>query len=161
MTIEHEPDPAFADIEFEFDLDGRRGRFLVKDVLGAEIEPIKNPVTGADHFIAIRPPQGFEFREAEMASADLWSKGELELKAYQDNNWVVVEVADNGPGIPIEAREKVFDPFYTTKAPGEGTGLGLNISHGIVVEKHRGKISVDSKPGATRFTVKLPITDQS
>jgi len=95
------------------------------------------------------------------AISAMGGKGELELKAYQDNNWVVVEVADNGPGIPIEAREKVFDPFYTTKAPGEGTGLGLNISHGIVVEKHRGKISVDSKPGATRFTVKLPITDQS
>ena len=78
-TIENEPDPIFADIEFEFDLDGRRGRFLVKDVLGAEIEPIKNPVTGEDHFISIQPPQGFEFREAEMASADLWSKGELDL----------------------------------------------------------------------------------
>ena len=56
---------------------------------------------------------------------------------------------------------KAFDPFYTTKAPGEGTGLGLNISHGIVVEKHSGEISVDSKPGATRFTVKLPITETS
>jgi signal transduction histidine kinase len=88
-------------------------------------------------------------------------KGELELRAYQDDNWVVVEVADSGPGIPSEAQEKIFDPFYTTKAPGEGTGLGLNISHGIVVEKHRGQISVDSKPGATRFTVKLPVTEPS
>jgi len=86
-------------------------------------------------------------------------EGALELKAYQEDNWVVIEVADSGPGIPSEAREKIFDPFYTTKAPGEGTGLGLNISHGIVVEKHRGQISVDSKPGATRFTVKLPIAD--
>jgi len=93
------------------------------------------------------------------AISAMGGKGELELKAYQDDNWVVVEVADNGPGIPIEAREKVFDPFYTTKAPGEGTGLGLNISHGIVVEKHQGKISVQSKPGATRFTVELPITE--
>jgi signal transduction histidine kinase len=88
-------------------------------------------------------------------------KGALELKAYQDDHWVVVEVADSGSGIPIEAQEKIFDPFYTTKAPGEGTGLGLNISHGIVVEKHKGQISVDSKPGATRFTVKLPISDPS
>ncbi len=88
-------------------------------------------------------------------------KGALELKAHQDGDWVVVEVADSGSGIPNEAREKIFDPFYTTKAPGEGTGLGLNISHGIVVEKHRGQISVDSKPGATRFTIKLPITDPS
>ncbi|MEE9562407.1 MAG: ATP-binding protein [Thermoanaerobaculia bacterium] len=88
-------------------------------------------------------------------------KGALELKAYQVDDWVVVEVADSGSGIPVEAREKIFDPFYTTKAPGEGTGLGLNISHGIVVEKHSGQISVDSKPGATVFTVKLPIADPS
>lgn len=87
--------------------------------------------------------------------------GELELKAYQDDDWVVVEVADSGTGIPAEAQGKIFDPFYTTKAPGEGTGLGLNISHGIVVEKHGGQISVDSKPGATRFTVKLPISPLS
>ena len=84
-------------------------------------------------------------------------KGKLELKVYQEDDWVVVEVADDGPGIPVEVQEKIFDPFFTTKAPGEGTGLGLNISHGIVVEKHAGEISVNSKPGATRFTIKLPI----
>ena len=84
--------------------------------------------------------------------------GSLELKAFSDQDWVVVEVADNGPGIAIEAQEKIFDPFFTTKAPGEGTGLGLSISHSIVVEKHGGQISVCSKPGATRFTVKLPLT---
>jgi len=88
-------------------------------------------------------------------------EGALELKAYQDDNWVVVEVADNGPGIPADVQEKIFDPFFTTKAPGEGTGLGLNISHGIIVKKHAGHIAVDSKPGATRFTVKLPIESQT
>ncbi len=95
------------------------------------------------------------------AISAMGGEGGLELRAYQDNDWIVVEVADNGPGIPIEAQKKIFDPFYTTKAPGEGTGLGLNISHGIVVEKHGGQISVNSKPGATRFTVKLPITDNA
>ncbi len=88
-------------------------------------------------------------------------QGALELKAYQDNDSVVVEVADNGPGIPAEAQAKIFDPFFTTKAPGEGTGLGLNISHGIIVEKHAGHIAVNSKPGATRFTITLPITNQT
>jgi signal transduction histidine kinase len=88
-------------------------------------------------------------------------KGTLELKAHQHDDWVVVEVVDSGPGIPSEAQEKIFDPFYTTKPPGQGTGLGLNISHGIVVEKHKGRISVESRPGATRFTIKLPITDPS
>lgn len=94
------------------------------------------------------------------AISAMGGKGALELKAYRDDEWVVVEVADNGPGIPIEAQEKIFDPFYTTRAPGEGTGLGLSVSHGIVVEKHRGQISVNSRPGETRFVVKLPITEQ-
>jgi signal transduction histidine kinase len=86
-------------------------------------------------------------------------EGALELKAYQEGDWVVVEVADNGPGIPVEIQDKIFDPFYTTKAPGDGAGLGLNLSHGIVVEKHQGEISFDSRPGETRFRVKLPVSD--
>jgi signal transduction histidine kinase len=95
------------------------------------------------------------------AISAMGGKGALKLKAYQQDNWIVVEVVDTGPGIPVEAQKEIFDPFFTTKEPGEGTGLGLNISHGIVVEKHSGQISVDSKPGATRFTVKLPIADES
>jgi hypothetical protein len=79
-TIAQEPEPVFAEIDFEFDLEGRKGRFLVKDILAADIAPIRNPVTGAPHFIAIKPHEGFEFREAEMASADFWSKGELDQK---------------------------------------------------------------------------------
>ena len=76
-TIAYEPEPLFADIDFEFDLERRRGRIAVRDVLQADVTPIKNPVTGADHRAAIRLPNGFEFREAEMASADIWSAGEL------------------------------------------------------------------------------------
>jgi hypothetical protein len=79
-TISNEPEPMFADIDFEFDLDGRRGRFLVANVMGADVEPIRNPVTGAPHFITIRPQAGFEFLEAEMASADLWSSRTLEMR---------------------------------------------------------------------------------
>ncbi len=77
-TIEHEPDPIYADIEFQWDLEGCKGRFMVDKILGAQVEPIRNPVTGEPHFISIRPHDGFEFREAEMASATFWSKGELE-----------------------------------------------------------------------------------
>jgi len=95
------------------------------------------------------------------AISAMGDEGALELKAYGDGGWVVVEVADSGPGIPIEAQDKIFDPFYTTREPGEGTGLGLSVSHGIVVEKHRGQISVSSRPGATRFVVKLPISADS
>ncbi|MDX1404565.1 MAG: ATP-binding protein [Woeseiaceae bacterium] len=91
------------------------------------------------------------------AVAAMHGEGSLDLRAYREDDWVVVEITDSGPGIPREVQDKIFDPFFTTKAPGEGTGLGLNISHGIIVEKHHGHISVDSKPGETRFTVKLPI----
>lgn len=77
-TIETEPEPLRATIGFEWDLRGRRGRFVVEDVLAAEIEPILNPVTGKPHFSAIHLHEGFEFREAEMASATFWSKGALE-----------------------------------------------------------------------------------
>jgi signal transduction histidine kinase len=70
---------------------------------------------------------------------------------------VVVEIEDNGPGIPEEIQTKIFDPFFTTKSPGEGSGLGLNISRNIIVQKHQGQITVSSEPGKTCFTVRLPI----
>ncbi len=92
------------------------------------------------------------------ATAAMDGEGLLDLRAYQDDGWVVVEIVDSGPGIPPDIQPKIFDPFFTTKAPGEGTGLGLNISHGIIVEKHHGHISVESRPGETRFIIKLPVT---
>jgi hypothetical protein len=79
-TITNEPSPLFADIDLEWDLAGRKGRFVVANVLAAEVEPIRNPVTGAPHFIAIRPQDGFEFREAEMASGTFWSRGEIDQR---------------------------------------------------------------------------------
>ncbi len=60
-------------------------------------------------------------------------KGEITLRTRHDDKWVIVELEDNGPGIPAAVLPHIFDPFYTTKAPGEGTGMGLNISHSIVV----------------------------
>ena len=69
---------------------------------------------------------------------------------------MVVEVADNGPGIPDDVRHRIFDPFFTTKEPGRGTGLGLDISRGIVVEGHGGDISAESGPEGTVMRVVLP-----
>ena len=77
-TIANEPDPVFADIDFEWDIKGRQGRFVVENVLEANIEPIRNPITGKPHYIALKPHEGFEFREAEMASATFSSQGQLE-----------------------------------------------------------------------------------
>jgi PAS domain S-box-containing protein len=91
------------------------------------------------------------------AIAAMKGRGELVLRTYGDGQWVVVEIEDNGPGIPQANVTKLFDPFFTTKPPGEGTGLGLNISHNIVVQKHKGKIVVNSRPGSTRFEIRLPV----
>jgi signal transduction histidine kinase len=68
-----------------------------------------------------------------------------------------VEIKDTGPGIPQNIQGKIFDPFFTTKPPGRGTGLGLSISHNIIVQKHKGKIAVYSRPGETCFEIKLPL----
>ena len=83
-------------------------------------------------------------------------RGEITLRTYQRDERVVIEVEDNGSGIPAEIQGRIFDPFFTTKAPGDGTGLGLNTTFNIV-QKHRGRIEVESQPGRTRFTVELPL----
>src|ERR1700678_2224506 len=83
-------------------------------------------------------------------------KGELRVRTYRDDGCVVVEIGDNGPGIPEEVQAHIFEPFFTTKGVGEGTGLGLDTVQRIV-KKHRGNIHVSSKPGDTRFQVWLPL----
>jgi signal transduction histidine kinase len=60
---------------------------------------------------------------------------------------VEIRIRDDGPGVPPEVREKMFNPFFTTKPAGEGTGLGLSITHDIIVKQHSGSIEVDSRPG--------------
>ncbi|WP_280397281.1 ATP-binding protein [Nocardia carnea] len=84
--------------------------------------------------------------------------GTLTLRTRHADDCAVVEIADSGPGIPAEIQRRIFEPFFTTKPVGEGTGLGLDISFRIVVNKHGGDIRVDSRPGATTFTVWLPLT---
>ena len=85
--------------------------------------------------------------------------GTLTLRTLRDGDRLAVEVADTGVGIPDAIRPRVFEPFFTTKPVGEGTGLGLDISYRIVVNKHHGDIRVSSQPGDTRFRVLLPLTD--
>ena len=82
--------------------------------------------------------------------------GELRIRTFPDDGCAVVELADNGPGIPAEVQPHIFEPFFTTKGVGEGTGLGLDTVQRIV-RKHRGTIQFTSKPGDTRFQVSLPL----
>ncbi|HLY43199.1 MAG TPA: sensor histidine kinase [Terracidiphilus sp.] len=88
----------------------------------------------------------------------LQGEGELFVRTFREDRFVVVEIRDNGPGIPDEIRPFIFDPFFTTKDVGQGTGLGLNTAQ-IIVRKHGGDIQVASKPGDTRFQVWLPWAD--
>jgi two-component system NtrC family sensor kinase len=85
-------------------------------------------------------------------------RGAIKIKTYASDDGVVCEISDDGPGIPPDNVSKIYDPFFTTKPPGKGTGLGLNIAYDIIVNKHNGKLLVDSKVGeGTKFTIKLPI----
>lgn len=84
-------------------------------------------------------------------------KGEIILRTYAEDNRVIVEIVDNGPGMPENIRSRIFEPFFTTKPPGKGTGLGLHISHDIVANRHHGQLLVESKPGETKFKAVLPV----
>ena len=84
-------------------------------------------------------------------------RGTITLRSGREDDQVWISVTDTGIGIPAEQLSKIFDPFFTTKPIGQGTGLGLSVSYGIV-NKHGGHIHVDSQPGqGTTMTISLPI----
>jgi signal transduction histidine kinase len=85
------------------------------------------------------------------------SEGTLTVRTRRDDDYASVQIADTGPGIPDHIKDRIFEPFFTTKPIGQGTGLGLDIAWRIVVNKHRGYLKVRSEPGATVFTVRLPL----
>jgi signal transduction histidine kinase len=82
-------------------------------------------------------------------------KGELRIRTVHELDRVMVEIGDNGPGIPAEKQNRIFEPFFTTKTVGEGLGLGLDTVYRIV-KNHRGDVGFESHPGDTRFQVRLP-----
>ncbi|GAA1834741.1 ATP-binding protein [Microlunatus capsulatus] len=84
--------------------------------------------------------------------------GTLTVRTALEGDHVLVEVGDTGTGIPEELQQRIFEPFFTTKPVGEGTGLGLDISYRVVTQRHGGDLRVVSRPGDTRFQVRLPLT---
>jgi signal transduction histidine kinase len=92
------------------------------------------------------------------AIAAMSGKGILRVRTLREDTCVVVEIGDNGPGIPPDVEPHIFEPFFTTKGVGQGTGLGLDTVQRIV-RKHRGNIQVDSVPGDTRFQIRLPLSE--
>ncbi len=94
---------------------------------------------------------------ADAITSSEQENGTVTLRTSAGDETVVVEVEDNGSGIEAANVDRIFDAFFTTKPPGSGTGLGLDISYSIIVHKHRGAIKVDSEPGKTVFHVELPV----
>src|SRR5262245_30079751 len=85
-------------------------------------------------------------------------QGKVRIRTRREDHQLLVEIHDNGPGIPEEIRPHLFEPFFTTKGVGKGTGLGLIISNRIVADRHQGEIEFESQPGHTVFLVRLPMT---
>jgi PAS domain S-box-containing protein len=91
-------------------------------------------------------------------SQERQTKGHIVIRTCEVNGYVVCQIEDDGPGIPADTLRRIFDPFFTTKPAGKGTGLGLSVSYDIIVNKHKGQLSVESKEGqGTKFTIKLPL----
>jgi signal transduction histidine kinase len=91
------------------------------------------------------------------AIAVLGENGVITLTTFRDGDCLQVDIADDGPGIPEDARTRIFEPFFTTKAVGSGTGLGLDTARRIVEERHTGSLTFDTGGGGTTFHVRLPL----
>ena len=88
--------------------------------------------------------------------------GKIRISTLREDNWAKIYISDTGSGIPEEIRHKIFDLFFTTKEPGKGTGQGLAISHSVIVEKHKGTITLESREGkGTTFIISLPLVSET
>jgi signal transduction histidine kinase len=126
--------------------------------VGAHISVVKN----YDRSLPDIPVYGAELNQVwtnliDNALQAMDGAGTLTITTSRVDDMLQVEIADTGAGIPADIQSRVFDPFFTTKPVGSGTGLGLDISWRIVVNKHHGDVSLTSEPGDTRFRVRLPI----
>ncbi|WP_243360619.1 ATP-binding protein [Fundidesulfovibrio terrae] len=99
--------------------------------------------------------------QAMAENAGQASPPRIALRTTIEEGMARIEVQDNGPGMDEAVRKRIFEPFYTTKGPGQGTGLGLSVSYFIITENHRGSIEVQSRPGeGTRFIIRLPLSEE-
>jgi signal transduction histidine kinase len=132
-------------------------------MLSAKIGPDITIVKDYDRTLPKIPAYASELNQVWTNLVDnavdaMGGQGTLTITTSRDGDCVRVEFADTGSGVPEEIRNRIFEPFFTTKPVGQGTGLGLDISYRIIVNKHHGDLRVESSPGDTRFRVLLPIT---
>src|SRR5258708_37743112 len=130
-------------------------------MLGSKIGPDITVVKDYDRGLPPIPAYPGELNQVwtnliDNAVSAMQGQGTLTIRTARDDDRLLVEFGDTGPGVPEEIQERIFEPFFTTKPVGEGTGLGLDISWRIVVNKHHGDIGVESAPGDTRSRVRLP-----
>jgi signal transduction histidine kinase len=108
-------------------------------------QAVLNIIVNAAHAIGV----GFE---------NTGAKGKIHIKTWADDGWIRISISDTGSGIPAEILDKIYEPFFTTKPVGAGTGQGLAIARSAIVDKHGGTLDVRSELGVgTTFTIGLPI----
>jgi len=104
---------------------------------------------------------GGETFEPTDAAQAIEEQGTITIRTYAEEEYVCIDIADDGAGMPPQVQQRIFDPFYTTKEVGKGTGLGLSMGYSIVVDKHGGQLLVESQEGeGTTFTIKIPLAAQ-
>jgi signal transduction histidine kinase len=134
-------------------------------MLASKLEGIK-VVKDFDHSLPKIPVYAGELNQVwtnliDNAVQAMNGHGTLTVRTAVDGDRVRVEIGDTGPGVPEKLRQRIFEPFFSTKPVGQGTGLGLDISYRIVVGRHGGDLTVESRPGDTRFIVRLPLTERT
>ena len=144
------------------DVDIREGLENTLTMLGHKLRAGITVVREYDPGLPTIPARGSDLNQVWTNLVDnavdaMEGKGELRIRTRRDGAEVVVEIGDNGRGIPPEIQARIFEPFFTTKDVGQGSGLGLDIAYRIVVAQHHGDITLRSHPGDTVFTVRLPI----
>jgi signal transduction histidine kinase len=93
-----------------------------------------------------------------MSEQGITATSRITLRTRRDTDGVRIEITDNGPGLDEKTQKRIFEPFYTTKAPGIGTGLGLSVSYFIITTNHGGLFTVESTPGqGATFIIRLPV----
>jgi signal transduction histidine kinase len=143
------------------DVDVHEGLENTLTIMGHKLKGI-NVVRAFDRDLPHITAHGGELNQVwtnllDNAIGSLKGAGTITISTRLDGEAIIVVIADDGAGIPVEIQPRIFEPFFTTKGVGTGTGLGLVISHRIIADRHGGEIEFESKPGDTKFKVRLPL----